>query len=122
MKAFPGIILRLRNNLPRALFPLPGQAQQLFIAMVLRYEFYRIQTYILDPEWQDLIICGSIGCQNPDKQRARHSTRHTRYNQQMLKIESIERWAIMGGRTMPVSIMITMSTFGLRDKQALHAG
>ena len=87
--------------------------------MVLRYEFYRIQTYILDPEWQDLIICGSIGRQYLDKQRARHSTRHTRYNQRTLKIEM---WAIMGGRTVPVSTMITMSTFGLRDEQASHAG
>ena len=79
-----------------------GQAQQLFIAMVLLYEFCRLQTYILDSERQDLIIYHvgdafreSIGCQYTNKQCALRGTRHPRYNKRSLNV--IKGRGIMDG-------------------------
>ena len=87
MKAFPEIILRLRNNLLRVL--------QLFISMVLRYEFCRLRAYILNSERQYLIIYvgdafrESMGYRCTYKQCARRSTKHTIYGQRLLKIKGV---------------------------------
>ena len=63
--------------------------------MVLRYEFCRLRTYILNSDRQYLIIYvggafhESIGYRFTYKQCARRSTKHTLYSQRLLKIKGV---------------------------------